>query len=319
MNVDESLDEVSQAESQVRFGAPELVAMVGKSAQTGERTRIIGFEWPEPYERFVGDREYVKHRTEWRQLERFRADFARQHGDDPFQGAPATRSTDVGHDFDAVVGQTVRGIELSQLTLEDRLDAQARFAPIRAAVQIAATGRGSHRFRHLAHHVVYIGFEAGKIPVTERSRREVVDAIAKLRAPAAVSVLENGRIPQQLLPEVMPTRFSRGDMSAAERTVAPSTPFYRLTGFELALCYSTTVPNSRAVERFNAVIADHDREGVHDLIIVAGAPNQTGYAFPSDQLIARAALEAAAPVPSLEFIQRVFLHIWNDRSVCQLV
>jgi hypothetical protein len=98
--------------------------------------------------------------------------------------------------------------------------------------------------------------------------------------------------------------------------VRPSTDF---TGFELGFAFATVIRQGEAWDRTQRLVTAHDRSGVDELIISAGAPTKQGLAFPSDGVLASLVLSAAEE-RALEatHIRRIFVHAWQGRGIAAL-
>src|SRR4051812_20405028 len=76
---------------------------------------------------------------------------------------------------------------------------------------------------------------------------------------------------------------------------------------------------ARRTTTATGLVTTHDRSGVDELIISAGAPTKQGLAFPSDGVLASLVL-GAAEERALEAtpIRRVFVHAWQGRGIAEL-
>jgi hypothetical protein len=85
------------------------------------------------------------------------------------------------------------------------------------------------------------------------------------------------------------------------------------TGFEVEYMHRQWVTTEDVARAINERVSAKDRagQGVDELLIVAGGPDQAGRAFPAEAMLAYHFLEGrAAPIVRPVHIQRVFVDIW---------
>jgi len=91
--------------------------------------------------------------------------------------------------------------------------------------------------------------------------------------------------------------------------------FYGKQGFELALAYSTDVEPGACFAEMQRLVTEHDSAAVDELIVSAGAPRQSGFAYPSDAVAAQAVLvEARTKALSAHDVKRIYLYEWSSQS-----
>jgi hypothetical protein len=295
--------------SPLRSGAPTLLAMYGHYAEDDEAIWVVAFEWPEPY---TPTRE--KTSKERQHLNRFAVDFERARGHAPY--AAVNPGPDPPDFVCETAGGNRVGVELTQLMLEDRVAASAQFDRVRQAV-MAANG---YAYRKLQGHVVYIAFEegdepVGRPPLGKSDLARVAEELKQLEP----YVHAGGDLPETLDPGVV-REFPGGRMMTAPLASETGSAFSRLMGFDLALAYATTIEQSSVWDRFAALINRHDQAGVDEIIVSACAPIATGFAFPSDAIVA-GAIARQAELAALEaaHVSRVYVHVWDGAAIFLLV
>jgi hypothetical protein len=86
---------------------------------------------------------------------------------------------------------------------------------------------------------------------------------------------------QQLDPQHQSASFSGGSLTAAALLADPGTPFYRMTGFELAPSVLVNDRPSATWAELQRLVGAHDQDGVDDFVVAAGAPTTSGFGVPS--------------------------------------
>jgi hypothetical protein len=285
-----------------RAGFSMVSACAGLDAE-GSRLALIFREYPEPV-RF----RRRKAVAEEHHVDRFIADYRRGVGSDPFEHA--RRGPDPP-DFIVTAEGTEIGLDVTHLVLRERVEAHEGLQELRQAAQM----RGPNAFRRLQGHVVYVALASRDYhwkPMIEKT----LDAIETLDPRPRPKGMWDPDRPGE--PRKLATiGDSEGRVSAGVlQEIAPS-PFYGRMGFELIQCQPTVLYSDDAWRRFQRLVSDHDKPGIDWLLITAGAPVGSGYAFPSDIVTALLVFEQASAGKALEadHIQKVYVHAWPFRSI----
>lgn len=98
----------------------------------------------------------------------------------------------------------------------------------------------------------------------------------------------------------------------------PGTILFALRGFEVGLAFSTAHTAESVWGEIARLINDHDQPGVDELLISVGVPNQHGQVFPSDEAVARFAIEHPGQVGVPTHIRRVMMHFWDAGEAWEL-
>jgi hypothetical protein len=92
----------------------------------------------------------------------------------------------------------------------------------------------------------------------------------------------------------------------------PTTPLYTATGIEVGFAYTTLHQRSDAWARVQKLVDDHDQPSVDWLLLSAGAPNQHGTRFLSEEALAHFLIDEPQTLSEPDHIRRVTLHIWSE-------
>jgi hypothetical protein len=295
----------------LRSGAPTVFGATGKELDSGEPVRVVSFEWPEAY-----SPSGATAAKELQHLNRLNADIQLGTGKPLYTSIAANESDPP--DFQCKTDDGPRGVECTQLVLQDRLEAAARFGRLRGAT----VGGYRHRLRHLNGYVVYVAlnpFGGQSDPFDLKTLAS--DLVAGLQRHDPTIAASLTKAPQQMPPSVV-TVFQGGTISSWPLTSDPGTLYSGTMGFELALSYSSTITETEAWKGFSRVVQDnaHDAQGVDDLVVSAEAPTTDGLAYPSDAALAQAVLERAATASlTTRHIRNIYLHVWGTRGVFRLI
>jgi hypothetical protein len=149
---------------------------------------------------------------------------------------------------------------------------------------------------------------------------EIVETLARYDAdPRRLWVANGAGLPDH--PDLAPARTSQGcTLYAVPMALAcPNTSFFVATGFELGFGVQTTHRAEESWTEILRIIATKDREGTDDLLITVSGPNDDGFAFPSEELVATIALEGRVNPPATRYLKRVRLHFWNTGRIVEVV
>jgi hypothetical protein len=210
-------------------------------------------------------------------------------------------------------GQAV-GVELTQLMIEERVETHAI---LRSLAQLAM-GQNRHRWRRLAGRIAYVAFtdpgSGGRPPRDDAILRMVIRELQSV-VPVDPSYDEP---PEQIDPAIL-HHFEGGTIVTAALSAYTDSPFYRFTGFELGFAFTTKIRDDAAWARAQDLVTSHDRPGVDELIMSAGAPTTTGLAFPSDSNLARMVIDRATDdALTAAHIRRIYVHTWHGRGIVEI-
>jgi hypothetical protein len=287
-----------------RHGVPTSFGAKGALA-SGERVAVIAYDRPQEW------RERSKAGAERMQIERFQADFRMLTGATRY-GAIANGADPP--DFVCELNGESLGVEITQLVVADRVAASELFRRIR----MAALSYHAEAFRHLAGHMIYVSFTQGAdYPPSQPDRiKRLVRAISSMRLPE-VTLSEATELPVEPSRETHRVDLPGGATATAARLASdPGGMLFARAGIELGLAYSSTTSQLACWEELERLVSKHDKPGVHELVIAAGAPIARGLAFPSDALLVELALEASTTsVLDTQHIRQIFLHDWWSRAI----
>ena len=292
----------------MRCGAPVVIGLRGTHSDAAP-IAVVGYEWPERFN---------PHRTseakERQHLARFELDHAAGLGERRYTTDPARVPTGADPpDFVCERNGRSVGVELTQLLLGERAEMHAilgRLAQLAMAVN-------RDRWRRLAGRIAYVSFTDGPARRPPKDEPDLQLVVRELRSVVPVDPLYD-KLPDQIDPAIV-HQFAGGTIVTAPLDADPGSPFYRFTGFELGFAFTTVIRQEDAWDRARRLVTTHDRPGVDELIISAGAPTKQGLAFPSDGVLASLVLGAAqGDALQATHIQRIFVHSWQGRGIAAL-
>jgi hypothetical protein len=207
------------------------------------------------------------------------------------------------------------GIDCTALTVPGRREVHGLFHAFRQRM----LDRDPSEFPNLARHIVFISFSTNNPSPTIRPfRRSDNDAITDLMTKLAAYKPPPAKVwrpnePAEPLKPFTPERTAYGaDFYAFPiRPNAPASRFFTLTGFELALNYSSFLTTTAVTTEIQRLADKHDQPGVDVLLITAGAPDRNGDIFPSEAALAQFIAESKLGLGKQpKHIKWVWLHSW---------
>src|ERR1700722_6268619 len=300
-----------------RCGVPTMFGSIGTDSGDDD-IFALAFEWATEYISLSGSNDEPRALNEQRQLDRFRADFRADGKPDPFASAVRVATDPPDFVCERASDHVEIGVELTQLTLEERIGEKARFDQIKRDVMTKGRGQLAH-LRGFAVVVTFFGSDQQPVMPSAGAADSLLEALRDFRPSSQVPTF---KAPEKLTPEMMPVAFEGGEMTAVKLTGDPGDQFYRLMRWELLLSSSGWIASSDAWTQLTKVIDKKDVQGNDALIVVCGSPTTpSNRARPADTLLARAALARAtnSSIPATKHVERVWLHSWPERSVYELV
>jgi hypothetical protein len=210
-----------------RFGAPTVIGIAGSYRDNGEPASLVAFEWPDSYQ----PREQAA--LEALHFERLMADL--RAGGIPAMYETVTPGPNPPDFLCTFEGRQI-GVEMTQLVLQERVEAAEYFEKVKQGF----VSKGPGAFAHLAGRVVYVALDpqARRVP----SVGDLVDRVAALQP---VDPPHGPELPEQLDVEAHVAEHPPVHLTSA--LVTPTgTLFFNVMGFEVALAYSTAVEQGRA-------------------------------------------------------------------------
>lgn len=292
--------------------APAYLAAYGETnGDAGCPALCIAYEWPSPWLRT--QQGLSQFELELVHLRRFSVDQALAKGVHAFgniREGPNPPDTLIDTDRGTI------GVECTSMTIPALREAHGLFAQMRRAV---AQSEPAY-FANLRGHVVYVWFGADgaeeiALPFPRSDQGSLDQLIVEL------GKFEPSRDSQWLaqgegLPEKLSVEHFGSAPGAKFNAVPcvgaiPATLLFSFAGFELGLAYSKLVTIDDGWGEIDRLITKHDKPGVDQLIISAGAPNQLGLTFPAEEAVAHFLVEnPSADRPRPEHIETVVLHSW---------
>ena len=123
----------------------------------GDRVFALAFEWPATYAPLIGSDDEQRRQNELRQIERLRRDFVAGGQADPFMSVERPVSDPPDFMCETTDDEREVGVELTQLTFEERIGEQELFE--RTKQEVLTKGRG--QLAHLRGHAIAVTFFDG--------------------------------------------------------------------------------------------------------------------------------------------------------------
>lgn len=292
------------------WGSPAHLALVGHDTENeDERILEIGYEWPISW--FRTTEPMSNFDLEWLHVQRFRADHALATGTHAFwdvqEGADPP-------DVTVTSPAGTVGMECTRLTLPERQAAHGLFRAVRQEIARVAP----EHFSKLAGHVVYIWFEDNHSHISRPFARPDKEAAADLvRALAEYRPAPDALLTTDLPDPAPELPTERTDAGATFYSVpmvgaVPDSLLFNCAGFEIGMAVTTSHSASLEWERLASRICRKDVETTDWLLISAGAPDNRGTLYPSEEALARFLLDNPRPIPALKHLKRVTLHLWGS-------
>jgi hypothetical protein len=296
-----------------------VVAMQGHPNSDPEAMELlVAFEWPIPYWT-VMDGPMNKEAVERLHLERYCTDRLLAGGQLPY-----TQLNRGGNppDFEAELpGAANLAVDATQLTVADRIAAQAQFERVTAAV-LAAPRRD---FAHLRGHFLYLWFSQPEGDGRPHRNSEAVDGIvAALREyepDTSWTERDTSGLPEQMPETDLQSTSSGCNFYAVKlRNAVPASAFFAEMGFELVLAYQSTHRQDAAWLELRRLVDRHDKPEIDHLVVTVGGPKSNGLAYPSETLLFDAALALGVPSlrPEPKHLSKVVLHSWGDGRILDI-
>lgn len=218
---------------------------------------------------------------------------------------------------------TVEGVDLVQFTFKKRRRANAIFEKLKEEIYKCEP----KTFTHLSGSIVYIDFgrngKRGKaIPFTNKENEYLDRFIAELsQFQIDRKKWEHGELSEK--PPELNNGQSEGGVGflvAPLRNSVPATNFFYRMGFELGLAFYTRLSVSDAWQEIVSRVDSHDKSCIDELLISAGAPNESGVSFLSDEALILHALEnppIANPITPKN-IKNVIVHLWSTGAIWEI-
>jgi hypothetical protein len=300
------------------WGSPSAMALIGHSeSDSAIAMVVIGYEWPTTWLRTTEPLSPFD--LEWLHVQRFRSDHVLALRSHPFWKVRE------GADPPDVLADTPEGslgLECTRFAIPARQQAHGLFRAIRQRI---ATVSPEH-FAAVAGHVVYMWFNDDGSSLglpfgrpEEEAARTLVQALAEYRpSPEQLWVAGNG-LPEQApqLP-LIHTEHGAAFYCIPMTSSTPDSMLFSYAGFEIGLAFTTTHQADTEWSNLWARILKKDQPGNDWLLISAGAPDNRGVVYPSEESLAEFLLANPARPASLENLKRVTIHFWSSGKAVDL-
>jgi|GEM_PF-5441782 len=299
--------------------SPSLVCMVGEdTSECPEKHIIVAYEWPMAAVNY--SEAISKFEKEKLHLERAVTDAVLA------TGAKRIEKYEEGGDPpDFIVYRDGKpcNLDLVQFTYSKRRRANAIFEKIKEEFKKCEP----IRFVELSGTFVYVDFgrdgkRGSSLPFTKKES-EYID---KLLIELSEFKVDGKKWETKELPEKLPelndgeSEGGAGFLVAPMSDAVPATPFFYKMGFELGLAYYTRLSTSDAWKELVDRVYSHDKESIEEILISAGAPNEAGLCFPSDEAFILLALNNPPAENPLQpkFVKSVVVHIWSTGAIWEI-
>jgi hypothetical protein len=298
--------------------SPSLVCMSGIEKCGVEKHIIIIYEWP--MATVNSSQKLSKYDKECLHLERFNTDINLELGTkriDKYEPGEDPPDFIVYRD-----GKSIR-LDLVQFTFSKRRRANAIFEKMKETISQCEPAA----FAQLAGCIVYVNFGLdGKsghaLPFTNKEAAFAQKFISNLSEfEVDRSKWQQGKLPEKL-PELNEgsSDGEAGFLVAPMSNAVPGTTFFYRMGFELGLAYYTRFSAADAWNEIHDRVESHDKKEIEEILISAGAPNESGVSFPSDEALILHALKnppSSNPI-SPKYVKGVLVHIWSTGAIWEI-
>jgi hypothetical protein len=302
------------------WGVPLMIGIYGSSGSPPEPTLWIALEqeipWLRPSARL--DKEAI----EWMHVQRFAADCRGATDVEPYAAIEGNQQDPP--DFFVTLDDGNRGgLECAGFSVEDRRGAQALFRNLRNKLVFQQRGRTGH----LTGCSVIIWFGKEQNPDTRPPRKnddvaaeELIEALSQYRP--NVETLRT-QFSTGMPPQMPPLGTGSAPKDATFYAVpmlnsSPVGPFTSISGYDVALAYSTKHTASSVAAVVEKLVRDHDKEGVDTLLITSGGPDRDGVMHPMEQVISDFYLQNPR-VLKTDYIKRIIMHRWPTGDAYDLL
>jgi hypothetical protein len=216
-----------------------------------------------------------------------------------------------------------KGLECAAFSIEERRAAQALFSNFKTKLAL----QQRHRIGHLTGSSVLTWFGTEQNPDSRPPRKsdgaaaeELIDALSNYRPDmdSLRAAFSRGMPPQ--MPAIASGQTLRNATfySIPFLSAVPTGPFMSVTGYDIALAYTTTHTVSTVCRVVEKLVADHDKEGVDTLLITSGGPDRQGVLHPAEQVVSDFYLKNSRELKT-KFISSVVLHRWPSGDAYELL
>lgn len=294
------------------WGSASHVAMVGhEGSDESAPTLAIAYEWPVSW--LQSNNPISAFDLEWLHVQRFRTDYLLSLGENVFSSVQ--RGADPPDISATLPNGKVIGIECTRLALPLRQQAHGLFRVIRDRISRADPAR----FASLAGTITYLWFDEGgsmSLPFGRSQGEyadELLDTLARYR-PDPASQWSAFSSVQNPGPPVPLQRTPRGAAfyCVPLTNAVPDSQFFSSAGFELGLAFTTTHRASHEWATLAERVLKKDRPGSDLLLISAGAPDNRGMTYPSEDAVAEFLIDHVFPLPKLQHLKKVTIHLWGS-------
>jgi len=318
VQVSEGVQIVSIATRLLPWRAPAVMGLLGHSiSDPDDRQMLIANEWPISWMRTVDP--IPQDQQELLHVARFRTDHLLGTGVPPFAGVMKGNDPP---DMQATTVDGVLGLECMTLTISARRQAQALFRNVRQLVM----QQDPAAFQALAGHIVHMWFNDEDSALARPHARsdhdaaiQLVQALAQYRPNTESLTRWRGELPLEA-PELPLHKTDAGASFYCTPIffATPATALFSIAGFELSLAYTTQHSLKAEWDSLKAKIAKKDRAGNDWLLISAGALDQRGDLYQSEDDLADFLLGQPQPLNGLNHLKRVTIHMWNTGTAVDL-
>jgi hypothetical protein len=300
------------------WGSPAHMAIVGYwESDPGVAIEAIGYEWPSNWLRTVEPISTFD--LEWLHVQRFRSDHVFGLGMHPFW---SVRRGDNPPDVLVDTPDGPVGLECTRFAIAARQEAHGLFRAIRQRIAMV----DPEHFAALRGNVVYMWFNDDDAslglpfmrPATEAAETLVQSLVEHRPSPDSMWVAgESVPNPAPELPLVR-TEHGAAFYCIPMTNAVPDSFLFNSAGFELGLAFTTTHSATQEWADLWTRVGHKDKPGNDWLLLSAGAPDNRGVVYPSEEALASFLLNNPVTVPSFEHLKRVTLHFWSSGKAVDL-
>lgn len=217
-------------------------------------------------------------------------------------------------------------LDLAQFTINLRRQANALFEKIKKKV----FDEKPAGFAGLSGCIIYVNYgmddaRPNALPPSHREDHFIRDLIDQL---SGFRFDSNKWYQGDSFPEKLDlSELNLADTAGGGRFIAvpltgsvPTTSFFHKMGFEMGLGFYTRHNADDAWQEVSRLANAHDKPEIAELLISAGAPNEQGFIYPSDEYVINLMLEECPTrsIPELKYIKQILIHKWSSGDIWRI-
>lgn len=297
------------------WGSVSIMGLRGVVKSSGINKVIINHEWPIPL--LYLEKDLSKKEVENLHLQRFITDYFLVTGKIEYSNIiPGDENNPP--DFFCNFNEKSISIDCVQFTIRNRRTVNALFGKIKSKIL------NVHRnyFSHLRGYIIYTWFDNNSYPHKAQDKNaieQIIEMLKTVKSNPKQLLIPWGELPEQA-PDIgaVKTEKGCGFYPIPMLRGYPVTRFFNLTGFEMALSYTSAHSQEEGWIELRRLIQDHDKKEIKHLLITVGGPSKDGLVFLADETLTYFMLEDSIPKLETAYLETIILHIWTKGTIIKL-